>query len=92
MYFSLSSERKNEEKDLIKKFFKVSNLIKMSERAHPTKHKLLKYCVAADIFLDDMTRRLIVNAKKGLTENLEELQENPIFKLVFRGTGKTSIT
>ena len=55
----------------------------MSEKAHPTKHRLLKYCVAADIFLDDMTRRLIVDAKKGWAENFEELQENPILKVVF---------
>ena len=83
-YFSLSSERTDEEKDLIKKFFKVSDLTKMSEKAHPTKHRLLKYCVAADIFLDDMTRRLIVDAKKGLIENYEEILENPVIKIVFQ--------
>ena len=83
-YFSLSSERTDEEKDLLKKLFKVSDLTKMSEKAHPTIHRLLKYCMTADIFLDDMTRRLIVDAKKGLSENSEEILENPIIKVVFK--------
>ena len=83
-YFSLSSERTDEEKDLLKKFFRVSDLTKMSEKAHPTKHRLLKYCVAADIILDDLTRRLIVDARKGLTENCDEILENPIIKVIFQ--------
>ena len=49
----------------------------MSENAYPTKHRLLKSCVA-DIFLDDLTCRLIVDVKKGLTKNCEEILENPI--------------
>ena len=56
----------------------------MSEKTHPTKHRLLKYCIAADISLDDFTRRLLVDAKKGLSENFEEIEQNPIIKVVFQ--------
>ena len=85
-YFSLSSEWTDEEKDLVKEkiFFKVSDVTKPSVKSHPTKHRLLKYCIAAYVLLGDLTRRLVVDVKKDLTDHFKEIQQDPIIKITFQ--------